>query len=52
VLRSIRAHLRNARVAVEDDRGHYRCTEPFPDTTIGPDIEHVEFATTRATFSP
>lgn len=43
VLRSIRARLRNARFAVEDERGHYRYTEPFPDTTIGPDIEHVAF---------
>jgi Cof subfamily protein (haloacid dehalogenase superfamily) len=43
VLRSIRAHLWNARFAVEDEDGRYRYTEPFPDSTIGLDSEHVEF---------
>jgi HAD superfamily hydrolase (TIGR01484 family) len=43
VLRSIRGHLENARFAVEDEHGYYRYTEPFPDTTIGLDSEHVEF---------
>jgi Cof subfamily protein (haloacid dehalogenase superfamily) len=43
VLRSIRAHLENARFAVEDEHGHYRYTEPFPDATIGLDSEHVTF---------
>ena len=40
--RSMRT-LRNARFAVEDEHGHYRCTGPFPGGTIGPDSEHVEF---------
>jgi 5-amino-6-(5-phospho-D-ribitylamino)uracil phosphatase len=43
VLRSIQAHLGNARFAVEDEHGRYRYTEPFPDSTIGLDSEHVEF---------
>jgi 5-amino-6-(5-phospho-D-ribitylamino)uracil phosphatase len=43
VLVSIRGHLENARFAVEDERGHYRYTEPFPDATIGLDSEHVTF---------
>jgi len=43
VLQSIRGHLENARFAVEDERGHYRYTEPFPDATIGLDSEHVAF---------
>jgi HAD superfamily hydrolase (TIGR01484 family) len=43
VLRSIRAHLEHARFAVEDEYGHYRYTEPFPDATIGLDSEHVDF---------
>jgi hydroxymethylpyrimidine pyrophosphatase-like HAD family hydrolase len=43
VLRSIHAHLVNARFAVEDEHGHYRYTEPFPDITIGLDSEHVQF---------
>jgi 5-amino-6-(5-phospho-D-ribitylamino)uracil phosphatase len=43
VLRTIRAHLENARFAVEDELGHYRYTEPFPDATIGLDSELVEF---------
>ncbi len=43
VLTSIRSHLGNARFAVEDEHGHYRYTEPFPDATIGLDSEHVEF---------
>jgi hydroxymethylpyrimidine pyrophosphatase-like HAD family hydrolase len=41
-LRSIHAHLGNARFAVEDGHGRYRCTEPFPNTTIGLDSEHEE----------
>ena len=41
-LRSIQAHLGNARFAVEDEHGHYRYTEPFPDATIGLDSEHEE----------
>jgi Cof subfamily protein (haloacid dehalogenase superfamily) len=43
VLLSIRAHLSNARYAVEDEHGYYRYTEPFPDATIGIDSEHVDF---------
>ena len=43
VLRSIQAHLGNARFAVEDVDGHYRYTEPFPDATIGLDSERVAF---------
>ena len=43
VLRSIQAHLGNARYAVEDEHGRYRYTEPFPDSTVGLDSEHVEF---------
>lgn len=35
--------LGNARFAVEDEHGHYRYTEPFPDATAGLDSEHVEF---------
>lgn len=42
VLRTIRAHLGNARFAVEDEHGGYRHTEPIPDATIG-DSEHVGF---------
>ena len=42
VLRTIQAHLQNARFAVEDELGHYRYIEPFPDATIGLDSEHVE----------
>jgi Cof subfamily protein (haloacid dehalogenase superfamily) len=43
VLRTIRTHLEHARFAVEDELGHYRYTETFPDATIGLDSEHVEF---------
>ena len=43
VLRTIRAHLGNARFAVEDEHGGYRHTEPFPEATIGLDSEHVGF---------
>jgi Cof subfamily protein (haloacid dehalogenase superfamily) len=43
VLRTIRAHLDTARFAVEDEHGHYRYTDPFPDATIGLDSEHVTF---------
>jgi HAD superfamily hydrolase (TIGR01484 family) len=43
VLRSIRAELGDARYAVEDEHGHYRYTEPFPDATIGLDSERVAF---------
>jgi Cof subfamily protein (haloacid dehalogenase superfamily) len=43
VLRSIHAHLGDARFAVEDVHGCYRYTAPFPDTAIGLDSEHVEF---------
>jgi 5-amino-6-(5-phospho-D-ribitylamino)uracil phosphatase len=43
VLTSIRAHLANARFAVEDEQGYYRYTEAFPDASIGLDSEHVEF---------
>jgi 5-amino-6-(5-phospho-D-ribitylamino)uracil phosphatase len=42
-LRTIHAHLGNARFAVEDEHGHYRYTGRFPDTTIGLDSEHVQF---------
>src|SRR4051812_29409415 len=34
VLQSISAHLGNAHFAVEDEHGHYRYTDPFPDATI------------------
>ncbi|GIH44956.1 Cof subfamily of IIB subfamily of haloacid dehalogenase superfamily/HAD-superfamily hydrolase, subfamily IIB [Microbispora rosea] len=44
VLLSIRAHLVNARFAVEDEQGHYRCTEPFPAATTGLDSEQVKVA--------
>jgi HAD superfamily hydrolase (TIGR01484 family) len=44
VLQSISTHLMNARFAVEDEYGHYRYTEPFPDATIGLDSEHVAYA--------
>jgi hydroxymethylpyrimidine pyrophosphatase-like HAD family hydrolase len=44
VLRLIRGHLGGARFAVEDEHGHYRYTEPFPDATIGLDSEQVGFA--------
>ena len=43
VLTTMRAHLGNARFAVEDEHGYYRYTDPFPDATIGLDSEHVEF---------
>lgn len=43
VLRTIRAHLRNAHFAVEDEDGGYRHTEPFPEATIGLRSEHVGF---------
>lgn len=43
VLQSIHTQLANARFAVEDEFGHYRYTEPFPDATIGLDSEHVAF---------
>lgn len=43
VLRTLRAHLEDARFAVEDEHGGYRHTDPFPDATIGLDSEHVRF---------
>ena len=43
VLLSIRSGLREARFAVEDEQGHYRYTQPFPDATIGLDSERVGF---------
>jgi 5-amino-6-(5-phospho-D-ribitylamino)uracil phosphatase len=43
VLQTIRGQLGNARFAVEDEHGHYRYTDPFPDATIGLDSEHVTF---------
>lgn len=43
VLRTLRTHLPNARFAVEDEAGHYRHTEPFPDATIGRGSEQVVF---------
>jgi len=43
VLRSIRKHVENAHLAVEDEHGHFRVTDPFPETTIGLDGEHVDF---------
>ena len=43
VLRTIRGHLATARFAVEDEHGHHRYTDPFPDATIGLDGEHVTF---------
>ncbi|MDT5081966.1 MAG: 5-amino-6-(5-phospho-D-ribitylamino)uracil phosphatase [Mycobacterium sp.] len=42
-LQTIGAHLPKARFAVEDERGHYRYTEPFPDTTIGAGAKQVTF---------
>jgi HAD superfamily hydrolase (TIGR01484 family) len=42
-LQTISAHLPKARFAVEDERGHYRYTEPFPDTTIGAGAKQVAF---------
>jgi 5-amino-6-(5-phospho-D-ribitylamino)uracil phosphatase len=41
-LRSIHAHLGNARFAVEDEHGRYRYTAPFPNSAIGLDSERVE----------
>ena len=43
VLSTMRSHLDNARYAVEDEQGHYRFTEIFPDDTIGDDSERVDF---------
>ncbi|GAA3879505.1 HAD family hydrolase [Leifsonia kafniensis] len=43
VLTTMRSHLDNARFAVEDEQGHYRFTEVFPDDTIGDDSERVDF---------
>jgi len=43
VLHTISGHLPKARFAVEDERGHYRYTEPFPDTTIGAGAKQVTF---------
>lgn len=42
-LRTIRAHLGNARFAVEDEHGAYRHTGPFPDGVIGLASEQVGF---------
>jgi Cof subfamily protein (haloacid dehalogenase superfamily) len=42
-LQTISAHLPKARFAVEDERGQYRYTEPFPDTTIGAGAKQVTF---------
>ncbi|MEV0072076.1 HAD family hydrolase [Amycolatopsis sp. NPDC050768] len=44
VLRSIRAHLPDARFAAEDNHGRYRLTEPFPFGTTGFDDEPVQVA--------
>lgn len=44
VLTTMRSHLGNARYAVEDEQGHYRFTEIFPDDTIGDDSEQVDFS--------
>jgi Cof subfamily protein (haloacid dehalogenase superfamily) len=43
VLKSIHAHLPNARYAVEDEQGHYLFTAPFPGSAIGLDSEHEEY---------
>jgi Cof subfamily protein (haloacid dehalogenase superfamily) len=43
VLRSIHTHLEDAHFAVEDEHGHFRFTDPFPDTSIVLDGEHVDF---------
>ncbi|GAB3042764.1 HAD family hydrolase [Parafrigoribacterium mesophilum] len=43
VLTTIRRNIGTARFAVEDEHGHYRYTEPFPDTTVGLDSEQVDF---------
>lgn len=42
-LRLIRSHLGAAHFAVEDEHGHFRYTEAFPDATIGLDSEYVTF---------
>ncbi|WP_319446780.1 MULTISPECIES: HAD family hydrolase [unclassified Mycobacterium] len=42
-LQTISAHLPKARFAVEDERGRYRYTEPFSDTTIGTGAKQVTF---------
>lgn len=39
VLRALRQHLPDALIAVEDERGAYRFTHPFPSATTVPDIE-------------
>jgi Cof subfamily protein (haloacid dehalogenase superfamily) len=43
ILMSIRAHLPNARYAIEDEHGRYLFTAPFPGSAIGMDSEHVDF---------
>jgi 5-amino-6-(5-phospho-D-ribitylamino)uracil phosphatase len=42
-LQTISAHLPKARFAVEDERGQYRYTAPFPNTTIGGGAKRVAF---------
>lgn len=39
VLHALRQHLPEALIAVEDERGAYRFTHPFPSATTVPDIE-------------
>ena len=39
VLHAVRRHLPDALVAVEDERGAYRFTHPFPSETTVPDVE-------------
>ncbi|GAB2589495.1 HAD family hydrolase [Kribbella endophytica] len=43
VLKSIHAHLPDARYAIEDEHGHYLFTAPFPGSAIGLDSEHEEY---------
>jgi Cof subfamily protein (haloacid dehalogenase superfamily) len=43
VLKSIRAHLPNARYAIEDEYGRYLFTAPFPGSAIGMDSDQVDY---------
>jgi 5-amino-6-(5-phospho-D-ribitylamino)uracil phosphatase len=43
LLRSVRAQVSNARFAVEDERGHYRYTHPFPEATRWLGSQRVRF---------
>ena len=39
VLQALRLHIPEALIAVEDERGTYRFTHPFPSATTVPDVE-------------